>query len=295
MATGGSSVTGGTSTATGGSRTGGRTGTGGATTTGGATGTGGRTRTGGTTTTGGATGPGGATGTGGSTAPSTGLEKFSFFVTSIEAMRELSGSQDGFGGDLRFGEATGLAGADKLCRTIAERSLAGSGTKGWAAFLSATTGGPNGGAVNAIDRIGPGPWYDRLGRAVALAKADLANTRPGNCATAICSDLPNENGVPNHQNVDNHDVLTGSNTSGNLSSTSAGATCNDWTSAVGSTGKPMCGHSWPANSGQSWIQAHNAGGCAPGVNLAQTGGGGGTTTVGGGGGYGGIYCFALQP
>ncbi len=27
-------------------------------------------------------------------------DRFSFFVTSLEAMRELSGSQDGFGGDL---------------------------------------------------------------------------------------------------------------------------------------------------------------------------------------------------
>lgn len=241
---------------------------------------------------------GGATGTGGSTTAgtsTTGLAKFSFFVTSIEAMRELSGSQDGFGGDLRFGEATGLAGADKICRTIAEKSMAGAGAKGWVAFLSATAGGTNGGSVNAIDRVGEGPWYDRIGRVVAQTKADLANTRPANCATAICSDLPNESGTPNHQNVDNHDVITGSNAQGKLASTGAGSTCNDWTSAVGATGKPMCGHSWPASSGQSWIAAHNAGGCAPGVNMAQTGGGGGGASVGAMGGYGGIYCFALQP
>jgi hypothetical protein len=30
-------------------------------------------------------------------------EKFSFFVTSLAALQQLSGSQDGFGGDLRFG------------------------------------------------------------------------------------------------------------------------------------------------------------------------------------------------
>lgn len=292
-AVGGSTAVGGRTTATGG-RT---TGTGGRTTA-----TGGRTTsaTGGSSAVGGSTAMGGTQAggtTGGSTATggTTGLTNFSFFVTSIEAMRELSGSQDGFGGDLRFGEATGLAGADKICRTIAERSMAGAGTKGWVAFLSATTGGANGGAVNAIDRVGSGPWYDRLGRVVALTKDDLASTRPTGCNTAICNDLPNENGVPNHQGVDNHDVLTGSNASGKLSSTSAGATCNDWTSSVGSTGKPMCGHSWPANSGQGWIQAHGAGGCKAGVNLAQTGGAGGTDTVGGGGGYGGIYCFALQP
>ncbi len=31
-------------------------------------------------------------------------EPFSFFVTSYRAMQELSGTQDGFGGDFRFGE-----------------------------------------------------------------------------------------------------------------------------------------------------------------------------------------------
>jgi hypothetical protein len=298
VATGGLAGTGGAAGA-GGLATGGVAATGGRTSLGGGMGAGGVTRTGGITSTGGVAalggspGTGGVTSTGGATTTST-AAKFSFFVTSIEAMRLHSGNQNGFGGDLRFGEAAGLAGADKLCRTIAEQSMAGAGAKGWVAFLSATTGGTGGGAVNAIDRVGSGPWYDRLGRTVALTKTDLAKTRPGNCATAVCNDLPNENGVPNNQGVDNHDTLTGSDASGKLASTSAGATCNDWTSSVGSTGKPTCGHSWPANSGQSWIQAHTAGGCAAGVNLVQNGAGTGTT-VGSGGGYGGIYCFALQP
>jgi hypothetical protein len=115
-----------------------------------------------------------APGTGGSTSA---VGKFSFFVTSIGAMRELSKSQDGFGGDLRFGEATGLAGADKICRTIAEKSMPGAGQKTWRAFLS--TIGYNGQPqVNAIDRIGAGPWYDRLGRVVAQSKTAILNTRP---------------------------------------------------------------------------------------------------------------------
>jgi hypothetical protein len=47
---------------------------------------------------------------------------------------------------------------------------------------------------------------------------------------------------------------------------------------------------------QSWIAEHNAGGCAPGVNLFGQGGPQqGDYTVGAGGGYGGIYCFALTP
>lgn len=247
-------------------------------------------------------GTGGDTGdsTGGDTGGSTGdVERFSFFVTSLEAMRQLSGSEKGFGGDLRFGEATGLEGADKICRTIAEMALPGAGQKVWRAFLSASKGGAGGGVVNAIDRIGEGPWYDRNGRLVAENKAGLLSARPASDAQ-IKNDLPNERGEPNHQGVDNHDVLTGSNKQGQYAGGSMSSTCNDWTSAVGSTGKPYCGHSWPRSAsnpsnGGNWISDHQVPGCAPGVNLSQTGPGDGTASVGGGGGYGGIYCFALTP
>jgi hypothetical protein len=90
--------------------------------------------------------------------------------------------------------------------------------------------------------------------------------------------------------------MTGSNSQGQLDGTSAAATCQDWTSAVGAgTGNQVrCGHSWPAGSGMHWIQAHRLNGCAPGVNLVQNGPGTGNT-VGGGGGWGAIYCFALTP
>jgi hypothetical protein len=242
---------------------------------------------------------GGGAGTGGNPdggATDAALPRFSFFVTSLEAMRALSGSQDGFGGDLRHGETTGLAGADKICREIAERGLAGAGAKTWRAFLSATKGGDNGGPVNAIDRIGTGPWYDRLGRLVAMTKADLQQTRPRGADAVIINDLPNETGTPNHGTVDNHDTVTGSTSMGMLMSTNMSSTCNDWTSAVGNTGKPMLGHSWPAGSGMSWLQAHAAAGCAPNVTLTQMGGPpAGSTGIGAGGGYGGFYCFALTP
>jgi hypothetical protein len=223
---------------------------------------------------------------------------FSFFVTSIEAMRELSGSANGFGGDLRFGEATGLEGADKICRTLAEKAVPGSGQKVWRAFLSASTGGENGGVVHAIDRVGEGPWYDRNGRLVASNKAGLLATRP-QAATQIKNDLPNERGEPNHQGVDNHDVLTGSNKQGQYAG-SKSSTCNDWTSAVGAAGKPSIGHSWPRSAnnlsnGGNWMSDHQAPGCAAGVNLSQNGPGSSSPTVGGGGGYGGLYCFALIP
>src|SRR6188768_1039206 len=64
-------------------------------------------------------------------------ERFSFFVTSLVAMQRLSGSLQGFGGDLRFGESgagAGLRGADKICATIAESSLAGASRRTWRAF-----------------------------------------------------------------------------------------------------------------------------------------------------------------
>jgi hypothetical protein len=234
-------------------------------------------------------GQGGAAGSAAGAGGSGTLEgNFSFFVTSLVAMRRLSGSQDGFGGDLG-----GLAGADEICQMIAAGE--GAGNKTWRAFLSATTGGANGGPVHAIDRIGEGPWYDRRGRLFAMNKAGLLMDRPDG-DDMVAANLPDEKGEPLMQNdADDHDVLTGSNRQGRLNEMDQGSTCDDWTSAIGSTGRPMCGHAWPARSGMNWMQAHNCPGCAPGVNLVQSGGGMGTDTVGGGGGYGAIYCFALQP
>jgi hypothetical protein len=226
---------------------------------------------------GGSAGASGSAGTGGAT-----TEKFSFFVTSLVAVRRESGNENGFGGDLG-----GLAGADEICRKIAERSMPGSGAKGWRAFLSTTT-------ENAIDRVGMGPWYDRAGRLVAMNIAGLLKTRPEG-DEAIVDDLPNEDGEPNRAGTgtgedDNHDTITGSNTMGEWD---GGSTCEDWTSKVGSDG-PRVGHSWPAGSGMSWIQAHTAPGCEPSVSLTQMGAGSGNG-IGNGGGYGGFYCFALKP
>jgi hypothetical protein len=109
-------------------------------------------------------------------------------------MQRESGSQLGFGGDLRYGETgagAGLRGADKLCAAIAESSLPGAGAKGWRAFLSATAD-ENGRQVDAIDRIGEGPWYDRLGRVLATTRsALLAGDRPAGADALIRDDFPN--------------------------------------------------------------------------------------------------------
>ncbi|MDD9933510.1 MAG: hypothetical protein OXT09_07905 [Myxococcales bacterium] len=227
------------------------------------------------------------------------LEPFSFFVTSYEAMQRLSGTPDGFGGDLRYGEADGLTGADKICTEIAEFSMPGSGAKIWRAFLSVPNG-PGGGPVHAIDRIGDGPWVDRLGRMVAADRQALLNTRPEGAHPMIINDLPNEYGVPNHApdpqagEVDNHHMLTGSNEDGELYGPTA--TCESWTSTAQSSGRPRIGFSWPAGNRQHWISGQDEGGCGAGVDL--DGGGGSDPSnpiVGSGGGYGGIYCFALNP
>ena len=247
-------------------------------------------------------------------------EKFSFFVTSLVALQDLSGSQEGFGGDLRFGEdgpGSGLRGADKICATIAEKSMPGAGNKQWRAFLSAVAD-ENGNQVNAIDRVGEGPWYDRLGRTFAMTKADLLTERPTNIDPAIKDDFPNEDGVPNHRpdpnqdEVDNHDTLTGTNEKGQLYGPTA--TCADWTGNTGTEGKPRVGHSWPRygmggpgpgpgpgpgmgdGSMANWMSSLDESGCAPGVSLIEMGPPQkDSNTVGSGGGYGGFYCFALTP
>jgi hypothetical protein len=232
---------------------------------------------------------------------------FSFFLISYEAIRRESGSEQGFGGDLG-----GISGADAICTRVALTSSPCAGNKTWRAFLSTTS-------EDAIDRIGAGPWHDRLGRLLANDIQELLNDRPPNAHPAIIDDFPNEFGVPNRNpdgtgNVDNHQILTGSGTDGRLymqePSTRPGrpggstacqdapwtpekATCWDWT-VSDPVGCPRVGHSWPrVGSGIHWISVWNEGGCAPGVVLDDIGGPNGDPTVGSAGGYGGFYCCAL--
>jgi hypothetical protein len=233
-------------------------------------------------------------------------EKFSFFLISYKAVQRESGSPDGFGGDLG-----GIRGADAICQRVAESSSPCQKGKTWRAFLSTTK-------EHAIERIGKGPWHDRLGRLLAETLADLQQERPRGASPLIINDLPNEEGVPNHNpdgtgNVDNHQTLSGSDTDGKLYTqgdagsrggsacgpsgeawTPEKATCWDWTSKE-PEGCPRIGHSWPRQgSGLHWISTGNEGGCAPGVVLADRGGLDGTRRIGSGGGYGGFYCFRVS-
>ena len=236
--------------------------------------------------------------------------KFSFFVTSLESLRRESGDRRGYGGNLG-----GLSGADAICQRIAEYSTPCASRRIWRAFLS-TVAGP----VHAKDRIGNGPWYDRIGRTVSTDLNALIASRPGGADPEIENDLPNEFGIPNHDpdgtgDVDNHDMITGTETDGTLYANDEKYTCGDW-SRTGS-GTPRCGHSWPTGiegmttSGGTtdpdtelgdifhWISAVNELGCDPfdpDNDLIESGRPiSGNTSIGSGGGYGGFYCFALQP
>ena len=238
-------------------------------------------------------------------------DSFSFFVTSMNAIWELSGSvpddmSGGFGGDFQ-----GIEGADSICQSIAIAT--GHGEKRWRAYLSATDDG-SGNPVHAIERVGQGPWYDANGRLVANdIDGLLSGNRPAGDEQSV-NDLPDECGVPISTIGDAHDVPTGSNTEGKIRSTNPESTCNDWTSSDENVGVPQtgfgpggedgdtdvfCGHSFPrnrggggpgGNRGQNWQSDHKLRGCGKGGNLLQNGPGEGAC-IGCSGGYGALYCF----
>jgi hypothetical protein len=196
-------------------------------------------------------------------------QPMSFFVTS-------AGS--GKGADLG-----GLAGADRICQTLA--SAAGAGSKTWHAYLSAAAAGGQP-AVNARDRIGAGPWYNAKGARVAQNVADLHGdtldaARRGNNltkVTAITEKGETVNGVGDTPN--RHDMLTGSQLDGTAFTDGADHTCQNWTSS--STGTAQLGHHDRTGGGNtSWNSTHASRGCSQ-ENLVGTGG------------AGLFYCFAIN-
>src|SRR4051794_17775727 len=131
----------------------------------------------------------------------------SFFITS---------AGPGKGADLG-----GLEGADRHCQTLA--AAAGAGNKTWRAYLSTNAGAP-GGAVNARDRIGNGPWQNAKGVVIATSVADLhsANNKISR-ATVI-----DEKGNPIKLRGDTpnmHDMLTGSDLEGRAFPGNLNLTC----------------------------------------------------------------------
>ncbi len=178
----------------------------------------------------------------------------SFFVTS-------QGS--GNGGDLG-----GLAGADEICQNLAESVDQGHLT--WRAYLS--TQGDN--AVNARDRIGPGPWFNANGYRVGADLESLHNLMHRIGAETALDErarvIPGSFAVPNR-----HDILTGSMSDGRAYPPSEDMTCNNWTSS--GDVKARVGH----HDFAGWASAHDSRGCsADALPLS--------------GGDGLLYCFALR-
>jgi hypothetical protein len=187
----------------------------------------------------------------------------SFFITS---------EGPGNGADLG-----GLEGADAHCEQLAD--AVGAGEKTWHAYLSTTAsnGQP---AVNARDRIGDGPWYNVRGVKVADSVEDLHsdNNKLGK-QTSLSEKGEQINGRGDTPNM--HDILTGSETNGTVST--AGNTCSNWTSSA-SDGSAMLGHHDRQGGGanpMSWNSAHASRGCGQ-DNLRSTGG------------NGLFYCFAID-
>ena len=170
----------------------------------------------------------------------------------------------------------GLAGADKHCQTLAAAVGQGTG-KTWRAYLSADAAGGQP-AVNAKDRIGPGPWSNAKNVRVAENVADLHSD---NNKLSKENSLTEKGAVVNGRGdtPNTHDILTGSQMDGTLQ---ANATCNNWTSAA--EGSAQVGHHDRQGGGTnptSWNSAHASKGCSQ-QNLVGTGG------------AGLFYCFAAK-
>lgn len=187
--------------------------------------------------------------------------QMSFFITSV-----------GSGNGANLG---GLAGADAHCQNLAK--AAGVGNKQWRAYLS--TQGAN--AVNAKDRIGPGPWFNSKGVQIAASVADLHSDKNNlTKETQLTEKGTVVNGRGDTPNQ--HDILTGSNLDGTAPAAGEDRTCSNWTSS--GEGSAFVGHHDRQGGGTnptSWNSAHPSKGCSQ-ANLVATGGNG----------Y--FYCFAVK-
>jgi len=167
----------------------------------------------------------------------------------------------------------GVTGADQHCQMLAE--AAGSGGETWRAYLS-TTGG---GAMNARDRIGSGPWHNYNGVMIARNVDDLHSDNNNLTKETQL----NENGQITNGRGDDpnmHDILTGSQLNGMADSGSDDTTCNNWMS--NGEGSALVGHHDRQGGGAnptSWNSAHGSRGC-------------GQSDLQGTGGNGYFYCFA---
>ena len=190
--------------------------------------------------------------------------KMSFFLVS--------------GGPGNGADLAGLAGADRHCQMLAEKT--GATGRTWQAYLSTTASGSQA-SVNARDRIGQGPWYNYRGVRVAQ---DVDNLHSDD-NTVTKQTVLNEKGEMTNGRGDTpnrHDILTGSQLDGTAFPGEEDATCQNWTSHA--EGSARVGHFDRTGGGQnptSWNSAHGSRGCSQ-ENLRGTGG------------DGLFYCFAID-
>ena len=194
--------------------------------------------------------------------------KFSFFITSTGNPK---------GGDFRqtAADSDGLAGADEFCRAKAVAAVPAAANKTWRAYLSTST-------VNARDRIGTGPWYNRSGVMIA-ADVEALHTPASNMINKANGLDENGNMVPGRGDTPNqHDIVTGSTAQG----VSSGKTCNNWTSSDPTGTTATVGHFDRMGVAgnidpMSWVEAHASGGCSADAFVPS-------------GGRGSIYCFGID-
>jgi hypothetical protein len=177
------------------------------------------------------------------------------------------------------GDLGGLAGADRVCQSLA--AVVGAGSRTWRAYLSVERDpANNNGPTDARSRIGNGPWFNANGAMVARDLNEL-HSRTGDAAVFVDERgqrIPGQ--WPGSPTPVEHDILTGSTSQGTLL---AGLTCSDWTSSA-TTVAAQVGHSDGLGPGgstagalSSWNSAHENQNCS---NTAPRGG------------AGRIYCFA---
>jgi hypothetical protein len=195
--------------------------------------------------------------------PPTPREPMSFFVTSV-------GLGDG-------GKLGGLPGADAHCQKLA--GAAGRGSATWRAYLSQAAGAglPQ---VHARDRIGRGPWYNAAGVVIAWSLEDLHEDR-NNIRKYTAIDEKGAEVKGRGDDVNHHDILTGSDSTGRLiPGDGAFTTCGNWTS--NKEGRTMVGHhDRLGGANASWNSVHSTRGCSQ-EDLIGTGG------------VGLFYCFAVN-
>lgn len=179
----------------------------------------------------------------------------SFFLTS-------AGSGNG-------GNLGGLEGADAICENLA--ASVDQGNLEWRAYLS--TQGSD--AVNARDRIGPGPWFNAKGARIAADVNELHSVLNRVSAFTAVDErgrtIPGSGFMPNR-----HDILTGSQTDGTAYPAGEDMSCNNWTTSS-DEGKARVGH----HDYAAWNSAHDSRGCSQAALISS-------------GGDGLFYCFAVQ-